>query len=106
LEEARGGDPQAAKDRLELLKSMAVLAITKDAESLASQLLGLGALPQKAAADALHIALAATHGIDFLLTWNCRHLANAIMRPQIEAICRTAGLKPPIICTPEELAED
>ena len=55
--------------------------------------------------DALHIAIAATNGVHFLLTWNCRHLANATMRPSIEAVCVARGLKAPIICTPEELLE-
>jgi len=85
---------------------MAVIAITEEAEALAERLLRAGALPKKAAADALHIGLAATHGIDFLLTSNCKHLSNAAMRPRIEAVCRAAGLRPPIICTPEVLSED
>ncbi len=106
LEEARGGDPQAAQDRLEIVKNMAVLTTTTEAEALAAKLLDRGALPKKAAADALHIPLAATHGVEFLLTWNCKHLANATMRPRIEAVCRAAGVSPPIICTPEELSEE
>jgi hypothetical protein len=63
------------------------------------------AIPQKAADDALHLAIAATNGVEYLVTWNCRHLANATMRTQIEAVCRAAGYEPPIICTPEELLE-
>ena len=61
-------------------------------------------LPEKAAADALHIATAAVHGVEYLLTWNCTHLANATFRTQIEAVCRAAGYEPPLICTPEELS--
>ena len=53
--------------------------------------------------DAFHIGIAAAHQIEYLLTWNCKHIANATMRSTIEAICRSAGLTPPIICTPEEL---
>ena len=64
-----------------------------------------GALPAKAADDALHIAIAATNGVPFLLTWNCRHMANAAIRPMIEAVCAGKGLRAPIICTPEELLE-
>ena len=64
-----------------------------------------GALPAKAADDALHIPVAAMNGIPFLLTWNCRHLANATMRPMIESVCMGRGLRAPIICTPEELLE-
>ena len=63
-----------------------------------------GALPKKAAVDAFHIAIAAAHRVEFLLTWNCKHLANAVMRSTIEEVCRAMGLPPPIICTPEELA--
>jgi hypothetical protein len=66
----------------------------------------LGAVPPKAADDALHLAIAAANGVEYLVTWNCRHLANATMREQIEAACRAAGYRPPIICTPEEWLED
>jgi hypothetical protein len=52
--------------------------------------------------DALHIAVATVHGMDYLLTWNCTHIANAITRPKIELICRVAGYEPPVICTPPE----
>jgi len=105
LQEAGAGDPEAAQERLEVLAKMTQLDITDDATALANDLLAAGALPQKAAADALHIAIAATHGIPYLLTWNCRHLANATMRPLIESVCAGKGLKAPIICTPEELME-
>jgi hypothetical protein len=60
-------------------------------------------LPEKAAADALHIALAVVNGMDFLLTWNCTHIANAVLRPNIELACRSLGYQVPVICTPEEL---
>lgn len=72
---------------------------------LGRNLLREAALPSKATADALHIALAAVHGMDILLTWNCAHIANATMRPKIEAICRASGFEPPVICTPLELTE-
>ncbi|MEC4677363.1 MAG: DNA-binding protein, partial [Nitrospirota bacterium] len=62
-----------------------------------------GPLPSKAAEDALHIAIAVTNGVDYLLTWNCTHIANASMRSRVEAICRSNGYEPAIICTPEEL---
>ena len=82
---------------------MLVLETTAEALELAKELLQAGALPAKAADDALHIAVAATKAIPFLLTWNCRHLANAVMRPVIETVCKAKGFKAPIICTPEEL---
>ena len=80
-----------------------ILALTAPATELAGELIRQGALPRKAAVDAFHIGIAAAHQIDYLLTWNCKHLANAMMRGTIEAICRSSALRPPIICTPEEL---
>jgi predicted nucleic acid-binding protein len=105
LEEAASGDPQAAQVRLDVLNAMTFLETTADAMALAEILVKAGALPENAADDALHIALAAAHGIPYLLTWNCRHLANATMRPIIESVCAAKGFKAPIICTPEELLE-
>ena len=61
------------------------------------------AIPSVAAIDAVHVAIAATHGVDFLVTWNCTHIANAVVREKIEAVCRAAGFRPPVICTPLEL---
>jgi hypothetical protein len=63
-------------------------------------------MPVKAYVDAVHVALAAVHGLDYLLTWNCAHIANAIMRGKIESICRATGFEPPVICTPIELVEE
>ena len=105
LDEAAAGDPQAAQERLLVRRPMLVLETTAEALELAKELLRAGALPAKAADDALHIAVTATKAVPFLLTWNCRHLANAVMRPVIEAVCKTKGFKAPIICTPEELLE-
>ena len=103
LQEAKAGDTIAAQERLDVLAKMAVLETTPAAETLAQQIVAGGALPNKALADALHIAVATTQGIDYLLTWNCKHLANAAMRKQIEAVCEVAGFETPIICTPAEL---
>ena len=64
-----------------------------------------GAVPRRAADDAAHIAIAVTNGVDFLVTWNFRHIANAAMRASIERVCRGAGYEPPVICTPNELME-
>jgi len=74
---------------------MPLLELTPEATGLGRQLLRAAALPSKAAGDALHIALSAVHGMNYLLTWNCTHIANATMRPRIEAICRTNGFEPP-----------
>jgi hypothetical protein len=82
---------------------MTVLETTPAALDLAKELIQKGALPAKSADDAVHVAVAAVHAIPYLLTWNCRHLANATMRPNIESVCASKGFKAPIICTPEEL---
>jgi hypothetical protein len=105
LDEAGAGDAVAARERLLMLQPMLVLETTPEALQLAKELLHAGALPAKAANDALHIAIAATKTIPYLLTWNCRHLANAVIRPVIEKVCQAKGFKAPIICTPEELLE-
>ena len=88
-----------------MLKAMTLLETSDEALDLAKELIQAGALPTKAADDALHIAVAARNGIPYLLMWNCRHLANATMRPVIESVCAGKGVKAPIICTPEELLE-
>jgi predicted nucleic acid-binding protein len=106
LREAGAGDPAAAADRLAALKGLPILATTLVAADLAKRLLQDHALPGVAAADALHVAVAATNGMHYLLTWNCRHIANAVTRRKIEESCRRAGLVPPVICTPEELIEE
>lgn len=106
LDEASAGDPGAAALRLLALRDLPLLELTPEAVALAQQLVRRAALPPKAAGDALHIALTAVHGVDYLLTWNCTHIANATMRPKIEAICRGAGFEPPVICTPLELVEE
>lgn len=104
-QEATVGNQEAVQGRLDLLDTMTLLEITEDALTLAQELINTGALPQKAVEDALHIAIAVTNGVEYLVTWNCRHLANAAMRTRIEAACRSAGYEPTIICTPEELLE-
>lgn len=103
LAEARQGDPEAAARRMAVAGELVVLSATNEAQALAHVLLKVAALPEKAAIDAAHIAIATVHGLYFLLTWNCTHIANAIMRPRIEAACRDNGYQPPVICTPEEL---
>lgn len=106
IQEAGAGDPAAAQERLDVLATMPLLRATEEALKLAQQLVGAGALPPKAAQDAAHIAIAAVNKMDYLLTWNCKHLANATMRGQIEEACEAAGFRPPVICTPHELTED
>jgi hypothetical protein len=74
--------------------------------ALAGRLIADHGLPPKARVDALHVAIAAVHGMDYLLSWNCKHIANALLRSKIESICRATGFEPPVICTPLELGEE
>jgi len=104
LDEAAAGDPHAAGRRMQLLKDVPLLDLTPEVADLASALITRLPLPQRAGADAAHIALAASHSMNFLLTWNCAHIANAELRPRIERICREQGYHPvPVLCTPDEL---
>ena len=104
--EVSAGDEDAARERTAFLQGIARLRVTDAAGQLAARLVESGAVPRAAAEDALHIAIAAVHGVHYLLTWNCKHIANAAMRQAIERVCRVAGYEPPIICTPEELMDD
>lgn len=105
IQEASSGDPQAVHERLAILETMTLLEIPDRAVELAEFLVRHQALPEKAGNDALHIAVAATHRVPFLVTWNCRHLANAALRKRIETLCAAQGFAGPVICTPEELME-
>ncbi len=105
LSEANAGDPQAARTRMNALEAVTLVEATPDAERLAQRLIDAEAVPRRAADDAAHIAIAVTNGIEFLVTWNFRHIANAEMRFRIERACRQAGYEPPVICTPNELLE-
>ena len=97
------GDPTAAADRLAALSGIDLLDESDQATGLADDIARRLALPPAVSADALHIANAAVNGIQYLLTWNCTHIANAAHRQRIEAACRAAGCEPPVICTPLEL---
>lgn len=103
LDEAAAGDAEAARERLEALQGLPILDLTEEVVDLATALKASLVLPEKAVTDAAHIAIAAVHGIHFLLTWNCTHIANAEMSAAIEATCRERGFQCPVICTPEEL---
>jgi hypothetical protein len=106
LDEAGLGDSDAAKRRLEMLTGVPLLDPSADVYTLADELMKRVPLPPKAAADALHIAIATINGMDYLLTWNCTHIANAALRASIELVCRENGYEPPVICTPEELLKE
>lgn len=103
LEEAARGDPGAAARRHAALGGFAVLEATESAADLFDALLTDGALPSDARDDAAHVAIAAVHGMDYLVTWNCRHIANAEAKPLIRSVCSIRSYVCPEICTPEEL---
>jgi predicted nucleic acid-binding protein len=103
IDEASAGDPAAARQRLKAIQDLPLLDITPEIAELASSILAAGKIPRKAATDAAHIAIAAVHGMDFLVTWNCIHIANAAIAKALALICRQHGCECPVICTPEEL---
>jgi hypothetical protein len=105
LQEANEGDKDAVRRRLEMLEAIPEIEVNPEAVALAQVLVSEGLIPQKAAADALHIAIATVQGMDYLLTWNLKHLANATIRNALADACRQHGYEPPVICTPEELLE-
>jgi hypothetical protein len=102
IRESQQGDAIASAERLRLISGIPSLDINNEAEVLAVELVAKSALPKKAAADALHIAVAAVNRINFVLTWNCRHLANAMMQPAIQKVCASRNVLTPI---PETLQE-
>ncbi len=106
IDEAGAGDPDAARRRLEALADVPLLDPGEDVFALADGLMKRVPLPAKAAADSLHIAIATVNGMDYLLTWNCTHIANATLRSRIELVCRDFGYEPPVICTPDELLKE
>jgi predicted nucleic acid-binding protein len=103
LVECQAGDPTAAANRLAAIAGLPLLDQTEAVTALAEELARTVPIPPRAAADAVHIATAAVHGMHYLLTWNCTHIANVVLRPRIEAACRALGCEPPLICTPPEL---
>ena len=102
-QECAAGDPVAAQKRLAALDGIPVLAVTRDMIRLANAFIEQAIIPAKAIEDALHIAVSTLHHVDFLLTWNCRHIANPVIQEKIALHLEELGLFLPIICTPEEL---
>ena len=106
LDEIAGGDQQAQELRLQLVANMPPLAVDERIISLAEAICEEIRLPERAQADAYHIAIPSVHGIDYLVTWNCKHIANAFMLRKIEQIVHAKGFTMPVVCTPEELMEE
>ena len=103
--EATIGDAELARQRIAICEALPLLAVTNEAERLAPLLLRAAAMAPNAETDALHIAVAAVQGMDYLLSWNCTHIANATIRRAIDRQCRASGYEPPVICTPQELIQ-
>ena len=106
LKEAGRGDADAARDRLAVLTECRILAATDAAEKLTERILATGLIPARAASDAVHIGYAAAHQMDFLVTWNCRHILNAVIERRLAGVCQAMGLTLPVLCTPAELMAD
>jgi len=106
IREASVGDAEMVRKRLEKLRPITVLPATDEALKLAKLIVKATGIPPKAAEDAIHIAVAATHGIDYLVTWNCKHLANAHVIRRVGILFADQALKCPVICTPQELMEN
>ncbi len=102
-DEAAEGHTEAAQHRLHALADIPHLSMPDPVGDLGTALLKEGALPEKATGDALHVAVSAYHGVDYLLTWNCRHIDNAEMKPLMRSVCTVHGYTCPEICTPLEL---
>ena len=105
LEEISRGDIQAAKLRLERVSSFPLLEVLPEVRNLAESYFSAIDIPEKARADSYHLGLAAWHGMDFLVSWNCIHIVSGRVKKIIEEINSTYGIRTPIVCTPEELME-
>jgi len=103
LDEVAQGDSAIAAQRLEILRNFPLLEVDQAVQNLAAQFLSQSNLPPKASDDALHIAAATVYGLDYLLTWNCKHIANAQIQKKLVQISLNAGYELPTICTPYEL---
>ncbi len=105
LDEASRGDDEAAAERLRLLAGIQLLDMA-DAriDGIADELLAAHLLPEKARSDATHVAIATVHAVEYLLTWNCKHIANADTLPKVYRLLTDMGYSPPLIVTPEEFS--
>ena len=97
------GDQEAAEKRMQVIAGMPRLRISQEVQELASRILSTGLIPPKAELDASHIAIAAVHGMDLLVTWNCTHIHNVFIHRKIVTICESMDYPCPEICTPFDL---
>ena len=106
LDEAAAGDAEAAQRRMAVIDTLPLLDLTFEVDGLAETIMQSGLLPASASRDAVHIAVTAVHQVHFLLTWNCRHIANATIFRDLQRLIMSAGYDVPVICTPEEFLGD
>ena len=105
IDEISKGDREVSERRMALIKGFSYLAINENVEKLAELYMSRLGLPTKAYSDAIHIAVACNHDIDYLVTWNCSHIANGVIIKQVIEINSEEGKETPVICTPEEFVE-
>jgi hypothetical protein len=105
IDEASRGDAIFAQKRLNEIVGFAVLEVNEEIEDLAQQYFAALQIPEKAKIDAFHLAVAAWHKMDYLLSWNCKHIASGRVQKMMQEINARLGVHTPIICTPEELME-
>ena len=106
VDEAADGDPRLAAERAQVLDGIALLQLDSQIGVIADEIMRRAILPPKASVDALHIAATAYHRVDYLLTWNCRHIANGRTLPRIYDVLVDLGYPLPFVCTPEEMVND
>ncbi|MBF2049057.1 MAG: type II toxin-antitoxin system VapC family toxin [Leptolyngbya sp. IPPAS B-1204] len=106
VKETSQGDAQIASQRLEIIRGLPLLDLNQSVLELAERFLEHSNLPAKADVDAVHIAVATVHSMDYLLTWNCKHIANAQIQRKLAEISLNFGYELPILCTPYELLGD
>jgi len=105
LDECSDGDVDAATERLEITRCVELLDTTDEAKTLARALMDRRAIPASQPRDALHIAVTAAHRVEFIVTWNFKHILNPHLQAKIADVCRDEGFRPPVICTPQQLLE-
>jgi predicted nucleic acid-binding protein len=105
IQEARLGDAHMATQRLDFLSHIPKLELTEDVGKLAQKLIQFALVPEKAASDAVHIAVASVHGLNYIVTWNFKHIANPYTRDRLCAVVAEAGFRLPVMCSPDELIQ-
>lgn len=106
ISEILRGDAETAQRRFDVVANLTILDISPDVDKLTQDLIDAGAVPHQARSDAQHITFAAVNSIDYLVSWNYKHIVNEIKRQLINEVCHAAGFQSPTICTPIEIIEE